>query len=227
MKRTDLNRLIYLQARANCAWKNSEEAIRTIRDNAVMTVTQWTRGDKDKTADYKLCTEAELQGVLDYLKYGVRVLEGLAKTEAPKRNRYATDKQKKSLFYNVFACGVYYAATDERYVDENTGELLEGEALKQWRIRCFDSGNRLPRAVVQTIYNWAVPKIWQTLVEGSFRTLPRGCMDYSHPRLTKITWNEITREEADAIIKCFRAMNNVLESTYKHTQHKTKGVYYG
>jgi len=223
--RTDLNRALYLNARALCAWKNSEEAIRTIRDNAVMTVTLHTRGDMDKTADYKVLTIAELQGACDYLKIGKKILETLDKTVFPKRNQFATAAQKRTMFYNVFACGVYYAETSAPFTDTDTGEIMDGEELKQWRIKSFDNGVKLPSGIAQTVYDWAIPKIWELLVEGKHRALPKGVLDFKHDRLKKIDWNTITREEADAIIKYFRAMNNTITSKYSHT--KNTKVYYG
>lgn len=205
-KRRRMYKELFLTAK-KVAKTNDIELIKVTRDSAVREVTLYTRGE-NFTVEYVHCTFEELEAAKRLLEFGRSALQGLAKTEDPQRNKYATQQQLKKMHYLILGCAIHYAPT----TPVTFGDIvLEGEALKKKRYNDFESASGLSTTCKAICYRWAVPKIHRLLAEKGYRT-------YKHQDWGSkifIQWVDVKREEADVIIKYFNEMYNQIQERYR------------
>lgn len=205
-KRRALYKEIYITAR-KVAGTNDGDHVRVVRDMAVKEVTTHTRGDR-WTVEYTKCTIEELEAIKRFIEHGRSALQGLAKTDDPDRNKYATQAQLKKLHYLILGCAIHYAPTTPVTFGDIT---LEGEALKKRRYDDYESARGLRQSCKSICYKWAIPKIHRLLAD-------KGLRQYKHSNwdtMIFLQWADLKREEASEIIKYFNEMYNEIQQRYR------------
>lgn len=204
-ERKALNRLLYILSRKHCTEPDNKEAVVWVREGACEAVTNITR-IVNQTNDYSELTIAELKAAIRYLNEGATALADLKAIPDANKGKYLTKDQNGKLHFVMLLCAVHYAPVDVQIlVGKRT---LTGEALRRELQRAFDTGE-LQGALLKHCYAWANPKIHAFLQQSGLR--------YQHKMPTAtyyVKWSEITREEANELIKRFQKIADEIVERY-------------
>lgn len=203
--RPALNQVLFLAARKVCKQPNNKQSVVWVREGACEAVTKRTR--VSATNDYSELTMQELSAAIRYLQHGPGTLDELVLIKGDSKLRYATKAQLAKMHFLAQACGVHYAPTD---VVIAVGDFnMTGTELRQELKKTFERG-RLQGAMAKHLYtSWINPKIHEFLKDAKLR------YSVKMPTATYyVKWDEITREEANELIKRFQKIYNELTERY-------------
>lgn len=210
MKRNVLNKTLYNAARAHVApgFTNDDEAIRLVRQSACEVVTEWMGGEAAKQGDYTKLNDEQINFTISFLNKGKGYLEQYVR-KFELKTEYATKKQLGKLWFCAIECALQYCDFEKfscRRVHD--GAILTGEAARA-EAKFLQSIKKLGGSWKSWLYNnWINPKSNEFLMEGDFRVVKEKNMWY-------LNYSELTREEADYLIKRYRAMQNVVSERYE------------
>lgn len=204
-ERKYLNKTLWMQCAKQVKNYEDDVAIRWKREGACLAVTQRTR--TVATAEYDELTIEELRSAIEFMKVGPGILDQLSLIVDDHKSKYATKYQLKKLHYLAQACGVYHAPVNVVIV---VGDFnLTGQELRREMIGTFERG-RLQGAISKHIYTkWINPKIHEMLKQSGLRYQ---ISDAKAKYFVK--YDEITREEANELIKRFQKNYNELTERY-------------
>lgn len=205
-KRKTLDKHLWNAAFKDCGAMNDNQSVRWKREGACLAVTQRTRID-NSTSDYKDLTIEELEYALEYLRKGPKILDTLKAIEDDHKGRYATKAQLGKLHYNAQVCGIHYAKCD---LEVEVGDLiLKGDELRKEMCGAFERG-KLTGFMQKYLYSsWINPKVHEFLKEAKLR------YETKFPEKPYyVNYQEITREEADALIVRFQKIINEIQERY-------------
>lgn len=182
--------------------KYDDDMIREMRE---MTINQITFISRDGAAidDYKLCTLQELRWVAQYLAFPGSIVE-VKKVV----NHFATRGQISKMRHLAIQCGLHYADFSCTAFTIN-GKEYSGKELREKARWLYDT-QKLPGEITSFIYRtWANEKMHIFMKEAGLRYLN------SFPKNTYyLRHDELTHQEADAIIKRFQKMYNEIAERY-------------
>lgn len=201
MTREQIIRLIWMKIREKLSiGKYDEEDIRAEREEAVFAITNATRGEG--VTDYKLCTDAELQYVCDYITQPKRTLNKVLPVHA--KAMRATRNQVDKVRYMGLKCALYYCDfTKFQYVkSRETGELLTGEELREFAKGHFYK-NTIPSELSKFMFtSWINPKINDILEKTT-----KARYYFKH--------HEMSHHEANQVIKVLEKISVEIAERYE------------
>ena len=214
-RRKTLNKHLWNAAYKQCGAMNDDQSVTWKREGACLSVTQRTRVT-GATNDYKELTNDELNSAINYLRNGASELDKLQQIADAHKGKYATQKQIGKLHFLAQTCAIYFA--DVESVKIQCGDLeLTGNDLRKEMCAGFSRG-KLTGYIAKYLYSsWINPKIHEFLGQAGFRKGSKVKATYY------IKWDEITREEADALIVRFQKITNEIAERYtpaKREQHE-------
>lgn len=206
MTREQIIRLIWMKIREKLSiGKFDEEDIRAEREEAVFAITNATRGEG--VTDYKLCTDAELQYVCDYITQPKRTLNIVLPVHA--KAMRATRNQVDKVRFVGLKCALYYADfTKFQYVYKNTGEILTGEELREFAKGHFYK-NTIPSELSKFMFtSWINPKINDILEKTT-----KARYYFKH--------HEMSHHEANQVIKVLEKISVEIAERYESLRNIT------
>ncbi len=204
-RRKELNRQLWFAAYKDCGTMNDNQSVVWKREGACLQITQRTR--VVPTSDYRDLTIEELEYAIKFLRAGAGILDKLKLIEDDNKGKWATKKQLGNMHRLAQNCAVHYAPVD---VVVQCGDLeLTGDDLRKEMKSAFERG-KLTGYIQKHIYaNWINPKIHEMLKQAGLR------YHVKYPKaIYFVKWDEITREEADALIVRFQKMANEIQERY-------------
>ena len=205
MTREQLKKMIWLRIREKLAVSDfDDDQIREFRENAVYEVTSVSRGKLNAIIEYSLCTDAELQWVLDYITQPQRTLNKVIPNDGTIHR--ATRNQVDKVRFLGLKCALHYAKFEQlEYVNKATGEVLSGDELRNYATDKFYR-NTLQRdhsEISSFLYRtWLNPKIHEFLMTNS-----KNRYYFKH--------DQLTHSEADLLIKRFEKMSVEITERYQ------------
>lgn len=205
-KRKKLNRELWQACFKDCGKMNDDQSVEWKREGACLLVTQRTRVTSS-TNNYKELTISELEAAIKFIRMGAGVLDKLKPIKDSNTGKYMTKAQSKKLHRLAQECAVFYAPCD---VVVQCGDLeLTGDELRAEMTRAFCKG-QLTGYIQKHIYSkWINPKIHEFLKSSGLRYQVRDARNTYY-----VKWDEITREEADALIIRFQKIINEIQERY-------------
>jgi hypothetical protein len=200
MTREQIIRLIWMKIREKLSIaKYDEEDIRAEREEAVFAITNATRGEG--VTDYKLCTDAELQYVCDYITQPKRTLNKVLPVHA--KALRATRNQVDKVRFVGLKCALYYADfTKFQYVYKDTGVILTGEELREFAKGHFYK-NTIPSELSKFMFtSWINPKINDILEKTT-----KARYYFKH--------HEMSHHEANQVIKVLEKISVEIAERYE------------
>lgn len=200
MTREQIIRLIWMKIREKLSIaKYDEEDIRAEREEAVFAITNATRGEG--VTDYKLCTDAELQYVCDYITQPKRTLNKVLPVHA--KAMRATRNQVDKVRYMGLKCALYYCDfTKFQYVYKSTGVILTGEELREFAKAHFYK-NTIPSELSKFMFtSWINPKINDILEKTT-----KARYYFKH--------HEMSHHEANQVIKVLEKISVEIAERYE------------
>lgn len=206
--RTALNQVLYLAARKVCKQPDNKQAVVWVREGACEEVTKRSR--VSATNDYKELTTEEVYAVIRYLQHGPGTLDEITLIRGDSSVQYATASQLKKLHFLAQSCALHYAPCEGVWILDGAGNFeVTGEDLRHEIKSLFHKG-KLRGAMSKHLYaKWINPKIHEFLKDAKLR------YSVKMPTATYyVKWDEITREEANELIKRFQKIYNELTERY-------------
>lgn len=200
MTREQIIRLIWMKIREKLSiGKFDEEDIRAEREEAVFAITNATRGEG--VTDYKLCTDAELQYVCDYITQPKRTLNKVLPVHA--KAMRATRNQVDKVRFVGLKCALYYCDfTKFQYVYKDTGVILTGEELREFAKGHFYK-NTIPSELSKFMFtSWINPKINDILEKTT-----KARYYFKH--------HEMSHHEANQVIKVLEKISVEIAERYE------------